>query len=215
MTEKSAGGSEEKTWRPMNRREFVETILSLGIVGTVVSFLSLLMSVLPGAEACQPQGEVDNIFRYGPEKGTWYSDKFGTEVRLEDFDYVGKGAGVLWRRSIPAVIIRVDESKLRGATASNGLIAFATACTHLCCISTWRLDRPKEDVLFCRCHDGAFDPYDVVKDVMLNGAEYLGAKVIAGPPPRAAPMIPIEIKDGKVAGVPANLEIYEYCGCVL
>jgi len=92
------------------------------------------------------------------------------------------------------------------------LVAFAATCTHLCCIATWRLDRPTEDVLFCRCHDGVFDPYNVVNDVMLDGTEYLGAKVIAGPPPRAAPIIPIEINDGKVAGVPENVELYGYCG---
>lgn len=196
----------------MNRRQFVDAIVSVGIVGTLVSFLSTLVSLLPSAGAGEEQGEVDNILRYGPEKGAWYSDRSGTEVMLEDFDQVGKGAGVLWRRSIPAIVIRVDESRLRGATATNGLIAFAAACTHLCCISTWRLDRPNEDVLFCRCHDGAFDPYNIVKDVMLDGTEYLGAKVIAGPPPRAAPIIPIEIKDGKVAGVPENLQLYGYCG---
>jgi len=196
----------------MNRRRFVETIVSLGIVGTVVSFLSLLMSLLPTAGAGPEEAEVDNVFRYGYEKGAWYSDKSGTEVKLEDFDEIGKGAGVLWRRKIPAVIIRVDESKLRGARATNGLIAFASACTHLCCISTWHLDRPSEDVIFCRCHDGVFDPYDVVKDVGANGTQYSGARVIAGPPPRAVPLIPIEIKDGKVAGVAEDLEIYAYCG---
>jgi len=213
VNEKTASGSRKnKKWPAMNRRQFVRAIVSAGVVGTLVSFLSLLMSLLPSTGAGEEQGEVDNVFRYGPEKGTWYSDKSGTEVMLEDFDQVGKGAGVLWRKSIPAIVIRVDESKLRGATATNGLIAFAATCTHLCCIATWRLDRPTEDVLFCRCHDGVFDPYNVVNDVMLDGTEYLGAKVIAGPPPRAAPIIPIEINDGKVAGVPENLELYGYCG---
>ena len=131
---------------------------------------------------------------------------------MEDFDDIGKGAGVLWRGTIPAIVLRVDESKLRGARATNGLIAFASTCTHLCCISTWHLDRPKEDILFCRCHDGVFDPFDVAKDVMQNGTEYIGAKVVAGPPPRAVPIIPIEIKDGKLSGVADNLEIYGYCG---
>jgi Rieske Fe-S protein len=212
MSEKPTGDAEKKRRPAISRRQFVDAIVSAGIVGTIVSFLSLLMSLLPSAGAGQQQGEVDNVFRYGPEKGTWYSDRFGTEVMLEDFDQVGKGAGVLWRGIIPAIVIRVDESKLRGAKATSGLIAFAATCTHLCCISTWHLDRPNEDVLFCRCHDGVFDPYDIVKDVMLNGAEYLGARVIAGPPPRAAPMIPIEIQDGKVAGIPENLQLYGYCG---
>jgi len=212
MTEKNADSRKKMKWPTMNRRQFVEAIVSVGIAGTVVSFLSLLMSLLPSAGAGEQQGEVDNVFTYGPEKGTWYSAKAGTEVMLEDFDEVGKGAGVLWRKSIPAIVIRVDENRLRGAKATNGLIAFAAACTHLCCISTWHLDRPNEDVVFCRCHDGAFDPYNIVKDVMLNGAEYLGAKVMAGPAPRAVPIIPIEIKDGKIAGIPENLDVYGYCG---
>ncbi|MGB9024209.1 MAG: hypothetical protein WCC94_12355 [Candidatus Bathyarchaeia archaeon] len=212
MTEKNADSRKKMKWPTMNRRQFVEAIVSVGIAGTVVSFLSLLMSLLPSAGAGEQQGEVDNVFTYGPEKGTWYSAKAGTEVMLEDFDEVGKGANVIWRKSIPAIVIRVDENRLRGAKATNGLIAFAAACTHLCCISTWHLDRPNEDVLFCRCHDGAFDPYNIVKDVMLNGAEYLGAKVMAGPAPRSAPIIPIEIKDGKIAGIPENLDVYGYCG---
>jgi len=212
MSEKSAGDRGKKKRPTMNRRQFVQTVVAAGIAGTILSFLSLLMSLLPSAGAGEEQGEVNNVFTYGPEKGAWYSDKSGNEVLLEDFDQVGKGAGVLWRGRIPAIVIRVDESKLRGATATNGLIAFASTCTHLCCIATWRLDRPSEDVLFCRCHDGVFDAYNVVKDVMPDGAEYLGAKVVAGPPPRAAPIIPIEVKDGKVSGVPDNLELYGYCG---
>jgi len=212
MSEKSTGDRGKKKRPTMNRRQFVQTVVTAGIAGTILSFLSLLMSLLPSAGAGEEQGEVDNVFTYGPEKGAWYSDKSGNEVLLEDFDQVGKGAGVLWRGRIPAIVIRVDESKLRGATATNGLIAFASTCTHLCCIATWRLDRPSEDVLFCRCHDGVFDPYNVVKDVMPDGTEYLGAKVVAGPPPRAAPIIPIEVKDGKVSGVPDNLGLYGYCG---
>jgi Rieske Fe-S protein len=212
MDEKNIGGSGKRTRRVVERRQFLQILVPLSIAGTIVSFLSLLTSLLPAKGVGQQQGEVDNIFRYGAEKGTWYSDRAGAEVRAEDLDEIGKGASVLWRGSIPGVIIRVDENKLRGAAATGGLIAFATTCTHLCCIATWRLDRPSQDVIFCRCHDGVFDPYDVVKDVMANGSEYLGAKVIGGPPPRAAPIIPIEIKDGKVAGVPKNLEIYGYCG---
>jgi Rieske Fe-S protein len=212
MTEKTDKGPEKKRRRRLDRRQFVQTMVSLGIAGTIVSFFSLLTSLLPTAGAGQEEGQADNVFKYGPDKGTWYSDKSGTDVKLEDFDQVGKGAGVLWRGKYPAIVIRVDESKLQGASATNGIIAFAASCTHLCCIATWHLDRPNQDVLYCRCHDGAFDPYNIVKDVMLGGTEYSGAKVIAGPPPRAAPMIPIEITDGKVAGVAKDLGLYDYCG---
>jgi Rieske Fe-S protein len=186
-------------------------IVSLGVTGTILSFFSMLVSLLPSPKGSQQGANVDNVFRYGPEKGTWYSSKSGSEVMLADFDQIGKGASVLWRGSIPAILIRVDEAKLKGATASNGLLAFASACTHLCCIATWHLDRPNDDVIFCRCHDGISDPYDIVKDVMPDGTKYDGAKVVGGPPPRAAPLIPIEVKDGKISGVPSNLDTYSYC----
>lgn len=212
MGEENPMDSGKKAERAVDRRQFVKMLVSLGIFGTVVSFFSLFTSLLPPSGSGEPQGEVDNVFRYGQEKGEWYSSMTGTEVKLEDFDQVGKGAGILWRGSIPGVVIRVDDSKLNGVTATGGLVAFATTCTHLCCIATWRVDRPTEDVLFCRCHDGIFDPYNVVKDVMPNGSEYVGAKVTGGPPPRAMPMIPIQIKDGKVEGVPYALGIYGYCG---
>lgn len=210
MSEATGQGTTKRSKRIMSRREFAKLLVSLGILGATVSFLSLLTSLLPTPKS-QQEGKVDNVFRYGPEKDTWYSAKSGSEVLAEDFDQVGKGASVLWRGTIPAVLIRVDEKKLRGATATNGFIAFASTCTHLCCIATWHVDRPNNDVIFCRCHDGIFDPYDVVGGVMPNGAEYVGAKVIGGPPPRPNPIIPIEIKDGKVVGVPSNLNIYGYC----
>ena len=211
MTERRENKQDKKICR-ISRRELVEAVTSLGIVGTVLSFLSLLTSLVSSALGVGQQSDFDNIFRYGMEKGTWYSDRAGSEVKAEDFDQIGKGAGVLWRGTIPAIVIRVDESKLKGTTAVNGLIAFASACTHLCCISTWHLDRPNDDVLFCRCHDGIFDPYDVVTDFSAEGKQYQGARVLAGPPPKAAPMIPIEIRDGKVLGIENDLDIYGYCG---
>ena len=211
MSEKSAQASTKKRRLQMNRRQFVKAMVSIGVFGTIVSFFSLLVSLLPSSKGSQQQGNVDNVLRYGAEKGTWYADKSGSEVQLADFDQVGKGAGVLWRGSIPAILIRVDETKIKGATATNGLLAFASSCTHLCCIATWHLDRPNDDVIFCRCHDGIFDPYEIVKDVMPDGTQYDGAKVVSGPPPRAVPLIPIEIKDGKVSGVPSNLVMYSYC----
>lgn len=209
MADKAVSQSTKKSRRWISRRQFVKALVSLGILGTIASFFSLLTSLLPGSSA--GQAPTDNILRYGPEKKTWYSDKSGSEVKLEDFDQVGKGASVIWGGSIPVILIRVDENKLRGTTANNGLLAYASACTHLCCIATWHIDRPNQDVFFCRCHDGIFDPYDIVKDTMPNGAEYLGAKVIGGPPPRAAPIIPLEIKDGKITAAPSNLDIYLYC----
>ncbi|MFQ6054171.1 MAG: hypothetical protein ACE5OO_08110, partial [Candidatus Bathyarchaeia archaeon] len=67
------------------------------------------------------------------------------------------------------------------------------------------------DMIFCRCHDGILDPYSIVEDEDEKGNVYYGPKVVAGPVPRPIPMIPVEVREGKITGVPSHLEWYDYC----
>lgn len=62
-----------------------------------------------------------------------------------------------------------------------GFRAFGAVCTHLGCVAYWK---PDENILFCPCHLGKFDPN--------TGA------VISGPPPSPLPAIDIIVKDGDV-----------------
>jgi cytochrome b6-f complex iron-sulfur subunit len=62
-----------------------------------------------------------------------------------------------------------------------GFRAFGSICTHLGCIAYLK---PDENILFCPCHLGKFDP---------NTGE-----VISGPPPSPLPAIDIVVKDGAV-----------------
>lgn len=62
-----------------------------------------------------------------------------------------------------------------------GFRAFGSVCTHLGCIAGWKAD---ENVIFCPCHLGAFDPN--------TGA------VVSGPPPSPLPAIDIIVKEGAV-----------------
>ncbi len=62
-----------------------------------------------------------------------------------------------------------------------GFRAFGSVCTHLGCIAYWK---PEENVVFCPCHLGKFDPN--------TGA------VISGPPPSPLPAIDIVVKEGAV-----------------
>lgn len=152
----------------------------------------------------------ENIFRYIAVQGTWFSDKANHEVEVEDFE-VGRGALVLWR-DIPAILIRADPDEFKAKEGvEKGFVAFCAKCTHLCCIPNYRIDRPDMDRMFCRCHDGIFDPYDIVEDEY-KGMIYRGAKVVAGPPPRALPQIPVKIQEGKVMGIPSHMDWYDYCG---
>lgn len=62
-----------------------------------------------------------------------------------------------------------------------GFRAFGSVCTHLGCIAYWKQD---ENILFCPCHLGKFDPN--------TGA------VISGPPPSPLPGIEVVVKEGAV-----------------
>lgn len=66
----------------------------------------------------------------------------------------------------------------------RGLVAYSDVCTHLSCAVLWQ---PKENHLYCPCHDGLFD--------VTNG------EVLAGPPTRPLPLIQLETHNGVVYAV--------------
>lgn len=71
-----------------------------------------------------------------------------------------------------------------------GVAAYSATCTHLCCsVSDW-IARPFETdphgYLFCPCHKSQYDPWD-------------GAKVLAGPAPRALPALPLTLSGNHLA----------------
>jgi len=80
---------------------------------------------------------------------------------------------VLLLKFDPALL--APETRLRSA---GGIVAFTSICPHNGCdIDTWL---PREQQLFCSCHESTFDPRD-------------GGKVIDGPAPRALPALPLTV----------------------
>ena len=61
------------------------------------------------------------------------------------------------------------------------LLAFSRRCTHLSCAV---VPRPDEGILYCPCHEGAFD--------LQNG------RPVAGPPRRPLPQVTLEVRGGEV-----------------
>lgn len=60
-------------------------------------------------------------------------------------------------------------------------MAYSAVCTHLgCIVSQWVAD---EEAALCPCHGGVYDLRH-------------GAQVIAGPPPRPVPQLPVRVEDG-------------------
>ncbi|MEZ0347559.1 MAG: Rieske 2Fe-2S domain-containing protein, partial [Thermus sp.] len=63
----------------------------------------------------------------------------------------------------------------------EGIVAYSAVCTHLgCIISQWAADKKAG---LCPCHGGLYDFAH-------------GAKVIAGPPPRPVPQLPLKVENG-------------------
>lgn len=76
---------------------------------------------------------------------------------INDPSFIDRGFKVVSFGADPVIVVRVGEGDFR---------AFAATCTHLSCIVEYRRDK---SLLWCNCHNGAFD---------------LRGNVVAGPPPR-------------------------------
>lgn len=65
--------------------------------------------------------------------------------------------------------------------AAEGIVAYSAVCTHLgCIISQWVAEK---GAALCPCHGGTYDLAH-------------GARVIAGPPPRPVPQLPLKVESG-------------------
>ena len=77
----------------------------------------------------------------------------------------------------PAILVRLGE---------NEFAAYSQACTHLMCPVHYQHEKQQ---FYCPCHEGFFSAQD--------------GRVLAGPPPRALPRYPVEVRDGQIWVVPA------------
>lgn len=82
------------------------------------------------------------------------------------------------------LVVRYNPEELAPEVAQNGvegIVAFSAVCTHLgCIVSQWVADKK---AALCPCHGGI---YDLAR----------GARVIAGPPPRPVPQLPLKVEEG-------------------
>ncbi|RTI58682.1 Rieske (2Fe-2S) protein [Thermus scotoductus] len=82
------------------------------------------------------------------------------------------------------LVVRYKPEELSPEVAQNGvegIVAYSAVCTHLgCIVSQWVADKK---AALCPCHGGI---YDLAR----------GARVIAGPPPRPVPQLPLKVEGG-------------------
>ncbi len=109
----------------------------------------------------------------------------GKPVTAYPFD-AAKGVVRNESRFNKVVLLRLAEADLSPRmkeVSAGGVLAFSAVCTHQGCdVKTWM---SKEQVLACFCHGSKFSPFEA------------GA-VTAGPAPRALPVLPLKLKDGKL-----------------
>ncbi len=210
----------------LTKRKFVKACIGASAAAALGgTTISLLKASLP--PELQASG-LTAAFKYYVNKDEkregklWYANKGEEEAKAVDFQ-IGKGASTIWRGNIPAIILKLEKGKFKNRVEGvvedkdGVVVAFSAKCVHLCCLPNWMKSKPDFDNIYCPCHDSVYDPYDIVEEEYKNEktgevVKYLGARRIAGPAPRSLPMIPIEIKDGKIMGLPAALAWLAYCG---
>lgn len=78
----------------------------------------------------------------------------------------------------PAILVRLGE---------NEFAAYSQSCTHLMCPVNYQHEKRQ---FHCPCHEGFFSAED--------------GRVLAGPPPRALPRYPLEVRGGEIWIKPAS-----------
>jgi rieske iron-sulfur protein len=85
------------------------------------------------------------------------------------------------------LLVRLTTADFTEATrpaTADGIVGYSAVCTHTGCdVVGWKSDTKE---LLCPCHASAFDPKD-------------RARVLGGPAPRALPLLPLQLADGKLA----------------
>ena len=100
------------------------------------------------------------------------------------FDEIPVGGYKLFRyptKSDPCILVRLTEQKFA---------AYGQSCTHLKCPVHYQ---HQEEQFYCPCHEGFFSAED--------------GRVLAGPPPRALPRYPVEIRGQEIWVLPAQPDL--------
>ena len=164
----------------IGRRRFVGGMVGLATITVLtVSIVSLIKSSLPMIKTMASGEFQPFIILEGPKKGE--------EVTVKDFTTPGVGMNVLLNDLVVA-LMRLDESRIlkKKYVHEGGFMAFSSVCKHLGCAVFYKKD---EDIVYCPCHEGRYDPYD-------------GSKILFGPPPEPLNPIPIKIENDVIKGGP-------------
>lgn len=184
---------EEDPPATLSRRAFIKAGAAVAGIAWIGAFGGSVLRSITSGGGTDASGTSKTFQYYVPEgESPWYSDMDGKEVMADDFP-VDQSAKVLVS-GMKGVLMRVDPDRLVDRVGTDlGFVAYSSTCTHLGCqVYFARGTTPVGDfpkgVLYCPCHQGAFDVYR-------------GAEVLYGPPPRPLPKIPLRVTEGRVEAV--------------
>jgi Rieske Fe-S protein len=184
---------EEDPPSTISRRTFVKAGAAVAGAAWIGAFGGSVIRSLTTGEGTS-SGPSSNAFVYHVPEGEspWYVDLDGQEVLVQEFPE-GESAKVFVGGK-KAILMRFDPEKLVDRSGTDmGFVAYSSTCTHLGCqvyLAKGRTpagDFP-EGVVYCPCHQGAFDPFR-------------SAKVVYGPPPAPLPKVPLRVVDGRLEAV--------------
>ena len=184
---------EEESPSTMSRRTFVKAGAAVAGAAWVGAFGGSVVRSLTTGEGSSEGPSSKTFYYHVPEgENPWYADLDGQEVLASEFP-PGESAKV-YLGGRKAILLRLDPGLLVDASGTDmGFVAYSSTCTHLGCQVYFSVGQtPAGDfpdgVIYCPCHQGAFDPFR-------------SAKVVYGPPPSALPKIPLRVVDGRLEAV--------------
>ncbi len=184
---------EEDAPSTMSRRTFVKAGAAVAGAAWLGAFGGSVLRSLTMEEGTS-EGPSSKTFLYHVPEGEnpWYADLDGQEVLAEEFPQ-GESAKV-YVGGRKAILMRFDPQQLVDRSGTDmGFVAYSSTCTHLGCQVYFSRGRTPagdfpEGVVYCPCHQGAFDPFR-------------SAKVVYGPPPAPLPKVPLRVVDGRLEAV--------------
>lgn len=177
----------------MTRRTFVKTGAVVAGIAWIGAFGGSILRSLTTGEGSSV-GPSSKAFTYHvPQDGSpWYADLDGRPVVADEFP-VGESAKV-YVGGTKAILLRFEPDQLVDRSGTDmGFVAYHSTCTHLGCqvyfaTGTTPAGEFPRGVVYCPCHQGAFDPFR-------------NARVVYGPPPSPLPKISLHVLDGMVEAV--------------
>ncbi len=184
---------EEDPPSTISRRAFVKAGAVVAGIAWIGAFGGSMLRSLT-MKGGQADASAQRAFVYHVPEGEqpWYADLDGQEVLASEFP-LGESAKV-YVKGIKGILLHFEPGQLVDRVGSDlGFISYSSTCTHLGCqvyfsMGTTPIGVYDQGIIYCPCHQGAFDPFR-------------GAKVVFGPPPRPLPKIPLRVIDGRVEAV--------------